>query len=122
MQLNWRGILSCTMVVTVALWCGAAFAQTQTIQITNGPAVQNVSPTAATVTWSTNVPAGTVVKYGTNPNNLDQTAQQSWGGTNHSAQLSNLQPSTMYFFQVQSNHALGSGSGICGRQVIVSGS
>jgi phosphodiesterase/alkaline phosphatase D-like protein len=103
-------VLFTTAIVVFAL-CGlSAFAQN--VQITNGPTVQNVGQNSATVIWSTNVPAGTVVKYGTDPNNLSQTAQQSWGGTNHSEQLSNLQPGTKYYFQVQSNNGLGTGSGI----------
>lgn len=90
----------------------AAFGQTQNVQITRGPSIQNVTQDSATVSWSTDVPAGTVVKYGTDPNNLDQTAEESWGGTNHSAQLKNLQPGTTYYYQVQSGQALGNGSSI----------
>lgn len=105
--------VSLSIALVALVLCGtAAFAQTQNVQMTNGPSVQNVGQNSATVTWSTSVPASTVVKYGTDPNNPNQTSQQSWGGTNHSAQLTNLQPGTTYYYQVQSGQALGTGSNI----------
>ncbi len=100
------------IVAALIVWCAAAPAQTQSVQITNNPNIQSVTANSATVAWSTNVPAGSTVMYGTDPNKLDQTAQESWGGTNHKVQLNNLQPNTTYYYQVKSGEALGSGSGI----------
>jgi phosphodiesterase/alkaline phosphatase D-like protein len=72
------------------------------LQITNGPVLEQVADTTATVAWSTNLPSSSVVKYGTDPNNLNQTAQEAWGQTTHRVQLTNLQPNTRYYFEVQS--------------------
>ena len=100
------------ILAALTLWCVAVIAQTQSVQITNNPTIQSVTANSATVTWSTNVPAGSTVMYGTDANKLDQTAQESWGGTNHKVELKNLQPNTTYYYQVKSGEALGSGSGI----------
>jgi phosphodiesterase/alkaline phosphatase D-like protein len=70
--------------------------------ITNGPVVEHVADTNATVAWSTDRPASSVVKFGTDKNNLSQTAQAPWGATTHRVQLKNLKPDTQYYFQVQS--------------------
>ncbi len=72
------------------------------LSITNGPVVEHVADTNATVAWSTNLPASTIVKYGTDQNNLNQTAQEAWGQTTHRVQLKNLKPNTQYFFSVHS--------------------
>ena len=92
--------------------CCTLMTQAQTVQITNGPKIENQAADSATITWSTNVPAGSTVAYGTDPNKLDQTAEESWGGTNHKVQLKSLQPNTTYYYQVRSGQALGTGSGI----------
>ena len=97
-----------TLVAGVAVFLmlgvlGWAQAPGQTGQITviAGPIPQNVSDTQATIWWETSSPAATIVKYGTDPNNLNQTAQQPWGEQSHSVQLSSLQPNTTYHYQVQ---------------------
>lgn len=75
-------------------------------RITNGPLVEKITGTSAVVAWSTDRPASSVVKYGTDPNNLDQTAQQPWGGTTHRVEIKNLQPNMQYYFNVQSAQGL----------------
>lgn len=75
---------------------------TNDFHITNGPVVEHVSDKSAMVAWSTDRPASSVVKYGTDKNNLGQTAQAPWGSTTHRVELKNLQPDTQYYFQVQS--------------------
>src|SRR3982751_4625321 len=108
-----RKTLIVSVVMALALWCtGAALAQTQNVQITNTPKADSVTGDSATVTWSTNVPAGSTVLYGTDRNKLDQKAEESWGGTNHKVQLKGLQPNTEYYFQVRSGQGLGTGSGL----------
>lgn len=85
--------------------------QSQNLQITNGPVVENVSGNSAEIAWSTNVNAASVIKYGTDKNNLSQTAQAPWGGVTHRITLQNLQPNTTYYFQVESQQAQGTGTG-----------
>ena len=99
-------------VVVCALVCVAA-AQTQSaqnMQITKGPVLEMVGDTSAVIVWSTNMPGSTVVKYGTDPNNLTQTAEAPWGGTTHRVTLSGLQPNTTCYYQLQSGQAQGTGT------------
>jgi phosphodiesterase/alkaline phosphatase D-like protein len=96
----------------VAVWCaGQAYAQTaaQTpnpnapeanIRALAGPIPQQVKDTSAEISWDTNSASSTIVKYGTDPNSLTQTAEQPWGATEHHAVLRNLQPNTHYYAAV----------------------
>ena len=79
----------------------------QSAQITNGPVVEFVNDNSAVIAWSTNVLASSVVKYGTDPNNLTQTAEAPWGQETHRVNLNGLQPNTAYYFQVKSAQAQG---------------
>jgi phosphodiesterase/alkaline phosphatase D-like protein len=72
------------------------------LHITNGPVIEHVGDTNATIAWTTDLPASSIVKYGTDGNNLSQTAEQPWGATTHRVQLKNLRPGTQYFFSVHS--------------------
>ena len=108
------------VVAALSLFC-AAQPQYSTgtnhsgVQITNGPGVDNLTTNSAVVFWNTNVPTGAIVRYGTSQEKLNQTAQVSPGETDHKAQISNLQPGTIYFFQVeatQGNVGAGAKSGI----------
>ncbi|MEO5935818.1 MAG: fibronectin type III domain-containing protein [Terriglobales bacterium] len=94
-----------------------ASAQATAAQITDGPRVEWVSDSTAVVAWTTNVPASTVLRYGTDRNNLTQTAQQEWGGKEntasqrtHRVEIKNLQANTTYFFQAESGQAQGTGT------------
>ncbi|HYG99135.1 MAG TPA: fibronectin type III domain-containing protein [Terriglobales bacterium] len=88
---------------------GAATAQ-GAVRIVNGPNVEYLTPTKAIIAWSTNAPSSSIVKYGQDPNALNQTAQAGWGGTNHRVTIDNLQPNTKYWFSVQSGQAQGTGT------------
>src|SRR4051812_5010886 len=96
------------MLAVVLFAAQFAFAQTA-VQITDGPKIEFVGDTTAVVAWTTNVPSSAVVHYGTDRNNLNQTAQQEWGGNDnagksrtHRVEIKNLQASTPYFFTVES--------------------
>lgn len=80
------------------------------IQITRPPMLQTLGDSIAVITWRTNAPASAVVHYGTDPNNLSQTAQAPWGETLHTVTIQNLQPGTHYFFNVSSGQAQGTGT------------
>ncbi len=88
-----------------------AAAQSKDVQITNGPKVENVTGNTATIAWSTNTSASTVLKYGTDRNNLNETSTMPWGGVTHRVTLKNLQPNTTYYYQVTSGQGQGTGSG-----------
>lgn len=97
--------------VTFVLWAvQLCSAQNQNLRITNGPTVEHAASNSAVIAWSTNTNAGTVVKYGTDPSNLSQTAQAPWGGLTHRVTINNLQPNTTYYFQVTSAQGQGTGT------------
>ncbi|HUS19897.1 MAG TPA: fibronectin type III domain-containing protein [Terriglobales bacterium] len=117
--------LSCVLVLAGAQVVKAqTSAQTSTqtsVQMAGAPRVDALKDTTAEIVWRTNVGASAVVKYGTDRNNLNQTAQQEWGGretrrgTNaHHVKLQNLQPGTTYYYQVESGQAEGTGTAVKG--------
>jgi phosphodiesterase/alkaline phosphatase D-like protein len=91
------------------LWSAFALAQSQ-VRITQGPKVEHTSATTAIIAWSTDASSGTLVKYGTDPDNLTQQAGMPWGGFTHRVTLKDLKPNTTYYFQVISGQAQGSGT------------
>lgn len=106
--------MTLAIVVALAPW---ALAQQQgsqaqqTVRITNGPVVENLTENSVIVAWSTNVNASTTVKYGTDRNNLDQTAEAPWGGLTHRVTLRNLKPGSTYYYQAISGQGSGTGTG-----------
>ncbi|HEY6352043.1 MAG TPA: fibronectin type III domain-containing protein, partial [Candidatus Angelobacter sp.] len=72
------------------------------VKIIHGPVVELITDSTAQIAWSTNVNAGTVLHYGTDPQKLDQTAGMPWGGLTHRVVLRRLNPSTTYYFQAES--------------------
>jgi phosphodiesterase/alkaline phosphatase D-like protein len=74
-------------------------------QITDGPILESVSDDDAVIAWSTKQGGQMSIKYGTDKNNLSQTANATdkMGGTNHRVKLDNLQPTSTYYFQVVEN-------------------
>ncbi len=78
----------------------------QYVQITNGPVLEQVASNMAIVSWSTAQPSSSMVRYGTDPNALNQTAQAQWG-TTHRVTISGLKPNTHYFFEIMSSQQPG---------------
>ena len=100
---------------------GAATAQSNTsaqndpARITNGPNIENVSADHAIIAWSTNGGTNSVIHYGTDPNNLSQTASGDFaqsGGSHHPhrVRINGLQPGTTYYFRVDSDQTQGNDS------------
>src|SRR5437764_10533910 len=91
-------------------------AQPQNIQIINGPVVERTGPHGAVIAWTTNVGGSSVVHYGTDPNNLNQTAQAPYKNASnqanqtHRVRIHNLQPGTTYYFVVDSGEGFGTGT------------
>lgn len=73
----------------------------------SGLSVSAVGATTATVSWTTNEPATSVVNYGTNPSALTQSASNSTLVTTRSMPLSGLTPGTTYYYRVTSTDAAG---------------
>jgi hypothetical protein len=98
-------------IVLVFAVCGLAQAN-KNVKITHGPVVESAKNTDATIAWSTNSNASTILKYGTSPTNLNMTAEAPWGGTTHRVHLKGLNPGTTYFYRVESTQAQGTGTQI----------
>ena len=113
-----KTILASVTALLVLLAFGAwAQNKPQAEKITNGPAVQKTTDSVAEIAWSTDAPGSSIVKYGTSPNALNQTAEEPWGGTkesngdfNHTVWLKNLKPNTTYYFIVVTGQGLGTGT------------
>lgn len=74
--------------------------------ISNVQAV-NVGSNGATITWATNAPADSQVRYGLTSSYDQQTAVDPTLVTSHSVNLSGLIPSTTYHYQAVSTNAYG---------------
>ena len=94
---------------------GAALPQSDqpmAVRITNGPVIESVFDDKAVIAWSTNAKSSTTLMYGTDRNSLNQQVQAPWGGSPHRVTVSNLQPSTTYYFRVQDQNAERTGTGL----------
>ena len=98
------------------------------VQITRGPELELADENSATIRWTSNNPGGSdehfgVVHYGTNPNNLNQTAKshirlnQKHTETIFRVNLEGLAPSTTYYYTVDSAQASGESDGVKGSVV-----
>jgi hypothetical protein len=69
------------------------------IKITQGPAISNNAGSVATITWTTSATASNHVKYRVG-GGAWKSAYQPGGSTNHSLQLTGLQPGQMVEWQI----------------------
>jgi phosphodiesterase/alkaline phosphatase D-like protein len=83
-------------------------AQSQ-FRITRGPLIESVGKDTVVISWSTSARSSSVVRFGANPDQLDQSAQAPWGQERHRVTVRGLRPDTRYYFQVESAQAEGSG-------------
>jgi hypothetical protein len=86
------------------------------VKIVHGPVVELTTDSTAQIAWSTNVNAGTLVHYGTDPQNLNQTVGMPWGGLTHRVVLKHLNPSTTYYFKAESAQGQDTGTRAEARQ------
>ncbi len=88
----------------------------EAVKIIDGPKVEATTGSTATIAWTTNTGGSSVVKYGTDKNNMTQTAQSPYADKegakyqSHRVQIKNLKPSTTYYFQVVSGQGDGTGT------------
>lgn len=95
------------LAFVLSLFSLAAFAQTSTmdsakeknVQITQGPSITSITGTSATISWTTDKKAANHVKYRV-ANGAWKSAYTPGGSTNHSAQLTGLQPSQTVDWQI----------------------
>ncbi len=86
------------------------------VKITNGPRVEGTGDTWAVVAWTTNEASSSIIRYGTSPNSLNQTAEASYADVEnankqtHRVRINNLKPHTTYYFMVDSGQGEGTGT------------
>jgi phosphodiesterase/alkaline phosphatase D-like protein len=107
-------LLSSVFLFSAALW---AQSKAKAERITNGPDLKETTNNSAELAWSTDAPGSSVVKYGTSPKALNQTAEEPWGGKresngdyNHTVWMKNLKPNTTYYYKVETGQGLGTGT------------
>jgi phosphodiesterase/alkaline phosphatase D-like protein len=111
----------CIVLLALAalLLVTAATAQSSPLTITDGPRVEYVGHDKAEIAWTTSTGGSSVIRYGTNPNSLNQTAQSAYSNSDaspagqhavHRVTVKNLQPNTTYYFMVDSGQGQGTGT------------
>jgi hypothetical protein len=88
----------------------AKAARAQAVKITKGPIIEEVTDHSATFAWSTNVRSSGVIRYGSENNKENQTAEAPYGGPTHRVHLKNLKPGTKYYFVLDSGQGAGTGT------------
>src|SRR6266436_7575569 len=94
-----------------------------TVRITQGPELELAKDYLTIIRWTTNNPGGTpdhfgIVHYGTDPNNLSQTAKSpirlnpSHSSTIFRVRIQGLKPATTYYYTVESMEANGKSDGV----------
>lgn len=87
------------------------------VTITDGPRVEYTGRDTAEIAWTTSTGGSSIVHYGTDPNNLSQTAQNAYNSAlqsgqhvTHRVRVTGLQPNTTYYFVVDSGQGQGTGT------------
>jgi len=93
------------------------------VRITQGPELEMAKEYLTIIRWTTNNPGGLpdhfgIVRYGTDPNNLSQTAKSpirlnlSHPSTIFRVRIQGLKPATTYYYTVESEEANGTSDGV----------
>ena len=97
--------------------------KTTHVKISQGPELEIARTNLVIIRWTTNNPGGTdvhygIVHYGTNPNDLSQTAKNpihinhSHPDTTFRVRVMGLSPQTKYYYTVESAEATGTNDGV----------
>jgi hypothetical protein len=81
--------------------------------------IETLDDHSAVIAWGTNVQGSSRVEYGTDGRNLTQLAEAPWGagGLTHRVRIDNLRPNTVYYFNIETGQARGTGTEIEGARV-----
>ena len=93
------------------------------VRITQGPELELAKEYLTIIRWTTNNPGGLpdhfgIVHYGTDPNNLSQTAKSpirlnpNHPSTIFRVRIQGLKPATTYYYTVESEEANGTSDGV----------
>ena len=97
--------LKLAVIVMIALACKTGIGQVwQTANtaptITRGPYLQVGTPNSIVVRWRSDGNSDSRIRYGTNPQNLDQIANLPENTVDHEVLLSGLSPETRYYYAI----------------------
>ena len=94
----------------------------QNLTVTHGPNVEYVGKDSAQIAWTTNTGGSSIIHYGTDPNNLSRTAEESYQSgiaagqhVTHRVTIRGLQPNTTYYYKVESGQGQGTGTDVQGQ-------
>ena len=93
------------------------------VEITKGPELESATNHLTIIRWTTNNPGGSdvhygIVRYGTDPKNLSQTAKnpirlnQGHSHTIFRVRIDDLKPRTTYYYTVTSEESNGTSDGV----------
>jgi hypothetical protein len=88
----------------------------EALKVVDGPRVEGAGDTWAVIAWTTNTGGSSIVRYGTDRNNLSQMAEAPYADVEnakqqtHRVRINNLKPSTTYYFLVDSGQGEGTGT------------
>ena len=123
-----RTILGTTVLIFVlSVWCAAqqygypqssypqsnrGYGQSSDLVVTQNPVLEYADPHTITIMWRTNDAANSMVRFGTDPNNLgsgpDQVVQLNDEARTHRVEMRNrFEPGTTYYFQLISDRGNG---------------
>ena len=92
----------CTKVVSFSIIYFACFLVcSQTL--TRGPYLQSPTENTVVIKWRTSANTNSKVRFGTDSLNLSQTVTLNNSTKEHTVKLSNLSPSTTYYYSVGNN-------------------
>lgn len=86
------------------------YAQVGRLKIVDGPVFEYLDSSSVEIAWTTNAQSSTLIRYGTDPNDLRKTVQAPWGQETHRVQITGLEPNTAYYFVIESAQARDSGT------------
>ena len=104
-------------VATMQLFAQERGERAEAERIIDGPRIEQVTHDGATIAWTTNTGGSSVIRYGTNPEHLDQVAESRYADNDrnpryqtHRVELKNLRPDTTYYYRVISGQGEGTGT------------
>lgn len=86
------------------------YAQVGRLRIVDGPVFEYLDSSSVEIAWTTSAQSSTLIRYGTDPNDLRKTAQAPWGEETHRIQITGLDSNTTYYFVIESAQARDSGT------------
>ena len=84
------------LIISAFSFGSIVFAQS----VIRGPYLQSPTENTIVIKWRTDAPTSSKVQYGTSLSNLDLVATSNGSNTNHTITLTNLTPSTTYYYSV----------------------